>query len=215
MTATTDRRTSPAGHPVIVTHPATGRQSDPDPDHAGRWLGGAIGALTSLVAAFVANRLATDGSRSLTTDWVTIGLLGIPIGFALGRQLLPTARSGGWGTALMTGVGLGLIAPPLGALEILIGWGFISPDGLGGEPGLGTLILLPFAIPISYAAVVMTVPVGIAWAVAARLVSPALLKRVAAPDWLARLGARHAILVAIAVIVLAEVARVQAGGMIE
>ena len=206
MTLTTDRRTSPTGHPVIVTHPATGRESLPDPDHPGRWLGGAIGALASLVAALVASLLRTDGSRSLTTDWVTIGLLGIPIGFALGRQLLPIARSGGWGTALMTGVGLGLAAPPLGAIEILLGWGFAATNGIGSMQGLGTLILLPFAIPISYAAVVMTVPVGIAWAITVRLVSPGLLMRVAAPGWLARLGIRHALLAILIVIIFAAFA---------
>jgi hypothetical protein len=148
----------------------------------------------------------STGPSSLTIDWVGIGVLGAPVGFVLGRQGLPTARSAGWGTALLTGVGLGLIAPPLGALEILIGLGFVPTSGVGSPPGLGTLILLPFAIPLSYAAVVMTVPVGIAWAVGVRTLSPRLLERVAAPAWLVPFGTSHVLVVATIVIAAAELA---------
>jgi hypothetical protein len=180
-------------------------------EHPGRWLGGAIGAaaslLAALVAALVSSGEAGDGLTSLTNDWLAIGLLGIPIGFALGRQLLPTARSGGWGTALMTGVGLGLAAPPLGAIEILLGWGLVPPNGVGSPAGLGTLVLLPFAIPISFVAVVMTVPVGIAWAIAARLVGQEWLERVAAPAWLAAFGIRHAVLLVVVLVIAGPLAR--------
>ena len=180
-------------------------------DHPGRWLGGAIGAaaslLAALVAALVSSGEARDGLMSLTSDWFEIGLLGIPIGFALGRQLLPTARSGRWGSAVMTGVGLGLAAPPLGAIEILLGWGLVPTNGVGSPPGLGILVLLPFAVPLSFAAVVMTIPVGIAWAVTVRLASPTLLERVAAPAWRAAIGIRHALFHVVVVVNAGPLAR--------
>lgn len=171
------------------------------PGRSGRWIGGALGASASLIAAMVAGAAAGLEPPVLTIDWVEIGLLGIPIGFVLGRQLMPTARSGGWGTALRIGLALGLAAPPLGALEILIGWALV-PSGHGvTAPGLGVVVLLPIAVPLSYLAVVMTVPVGLAWAVAVRLVPARLLERAAAPRWLGGVGFWRAIIGITAVLV--------------
>lgn len=198
-----------------IAHATSGRESpahraaleefrsaaDTPDDEPGRWVGGAIGALVSLLAAFVADAAGSHNPLVLTIDWVAIGLLGAPIGFALGRQLLPTARSGGWGKTMLTGLGVGLAAPPLGALEILLGWSLV-PSGQGvTAPGFGVVVLLPFAIPFSYAAVVLTVPVGLAWAVAVRLVPRGLLERAAAPRWLAEVGFWRAVLSTTAILV--------------
>jgi hypothetical protein len=181
--------------------------SDPASDHPGRWVGGAIGAASSLLAALVASRVApdTDGIGIFSLDWTQVGLLGIPIGFVLGRQLLPTARSGGWTQAVLVGLLLGGIAPPLGAIEILTTSGWLVPDASGSAfAGVGALIFLPFALPLSYMAAVMTVPVGLAWGVAVRLIPASAMARMRAPGWLARLGVRHAFVGVVVMVVVLE-----------
>lgn len=173
----------------------------------GRWIGGAIGAGIALVAAIVAGEFGKDGPQVLSLDWFVIGLLGIPIGFVLGRQLLPIARSGGWVRALLTGLALGLAAPPLGAIEILTVWAFAPTSGARSAPGLETMFLLPIAIPFSFVAAVMTVPAGIAWSIAVRLLGARRLEWLAAPAWLARFGARHAFTATLGTIIVVAVVR--------
>src|SRR5215208_5059226 len=169
------RRTSPMALITvqgegILRAPASSVAAEPV-DHPGRWVGGAFGALLSLAAAAVASVVVPGrtGDGVIGLDWSAIGLLGIPIGFVLGRELLPMARSAGWGRAIGTGMLLGWAAPPLGAVEILAGSRLLDLGNLSTSmAGPVTLVLLPVAVPISFVAVFMTIPVGIAWGVVVR-----------------------------------------------
>lgn len=176
-------------------------------DHPGRWVGGLIGALSSLAAALVVN-VVVDAPAILEWDsWSAIGLLGIPIGFILGRELLPMARGAGWGRALATGMLLGWVAPPLGAVEILGGSRLLELGNLSNSiGGPVALVLLPIAIPVSFIAIFITIPVGIAWAILLRLVPDDTLValRVARP--LERFGVRHALVVITGALLLLELA---------
>lgn len=161
-------------------------------DHPGRWLGGVIGAMVSAVAAGVLYKIS--GETDPTKDAATVvALLGIPIAFALGRALLPEVRSGGWGWALWIGIAVGLIAPPIGAVVILLGPALL-PAGVV-SPGFNAfnLAILPIALPFSYIAVPITIPVGVIWAVVARRLPEGDLTAQRAPRWLERLGVRHAL----------------------
>jgi hypothetical protein len=179
-------------------------------DQPGRWLGGAIGALTSLGAALVGMQILDEEQRgSGTYDPVGIALLGIPIGWILGRQLFPMARSG-WRSALGAAVLVAIAAPPLGAIEILSGAVFQTNASIGlgsSTPGLAALILLPIAIPFSYVALVVTAPVGLVWAVLVRLVPPSVPARLRVPRPLERLGTGHLLGVAAAAGVVAQLVR--------
>jgi hypothetical protein len=167
-------------------------------DVAGRWVGGALGAFASLVAAGVTALLDVESNgRAGLDSWTRIGLLGIPIGFALGRHFLPLARSAGWRRALSAGLLLGSIAPPLGAIEIL-GGATLVPGVASGIGGVAPLVLLPIALPVSYFAIVMTLPAGIGWGLAVRLVPDQWFVRLRVPAPIERLGIRHLALVAIA-----------------
>jgi hypothetical protein len=195
--ATSRRNEGIAAAPAASAEPAE-RSDVRAADHPGRWLGGVIGAVLSLAAALVASRVAPEASdfSYLGLEWTQIGLLGIPIGFALGRQMLPMARSGGWGGAVAAGLALGLAAPPLGAIEILATPGLFGASGGSSSLGsLAALLLLPIAVPFSFVAVVMTVPVGVAWGLMTRLVPVAWLHALRAPEWLAAFGIRHALIV--------------------
>jgi hypothetical protein len=174
-------------------------------DHPGRWVGGAIGALMSLVAAVVAVRLegAQDG---FFLDWSQTGLLGIPIGFVLGRQLMPLARSEGWRRAVGVGMLFGWAAPPLGAIEILAGSRLLDSNLSSTIAGPVALVLLPVAIPLSFLAIFMTIPVGLAWGLVLRLVPSAALEGLRVPAPLERFGARHAISAATIALLAVELA---------
>jgi hypothetical protein len=164
-------------------------------DVAGRWVGGAVGAFMSLVAAGVTALLDVESNgRAGLDSWTRIGLLGIPIGFALGRHFLPLARSAGWRRALSAGLLLGSIAPPLGAIEILVG-ATLVPGAASGIGDLSPLVLLPIALPASYFAILMTLPAGIAWGLAVRLVPDRWLARLRVRGPIERLGIRHVALV--------------------
>ncbi len=173
--------------------------------HPGRWLGGAIGGLVSLAAALVATRIETGPSIFGWADWSMIGLLGVPIAFALGRALLPMARSEGWGRAISVGMLFGWIAPPLGAIEILGGSRLL---GLANNSGGGplALVLLPLAIPISFVAIFMTIPVGVAWGTLVRLIPDASLAALRVPPLLERVRVRHALVLIAAALILLELA---------
>jgi hypothetical protein len=182
----------------IVAAPRTPDVGKAPTDVPGRWVGGAMGALASLVAAGVAAQLdiASSGRAGLDS-WTRIGLLGIPIGFALGRYFLPYARSAGWRRALSAGLLLGSIAPPLGAIEIL-GGATLVPGVASGIGSVAPLVLLPIALPVSYFAIVMTLPAGIGWGLAVRLVPDQWFVRLRVPAPIERLGIRHVALLAIA-----------------
>lgn len=179
-------------------------------DHPGRWLGGAIGAL---VAGTVALGAAVVGQVTiLPPEAITVAnavavvcALGIPVGFGLGRQLFPSARSQGWRHALAVGLAFGWTAPFLGAIEILAA-GLLVPwakpvVGLGPDG----IWFLPIALPVSLIAAPVTLPVGVAWGLLARAVPPSAVRRAQiAPPW-DRLGVRHVILASVLWVLVAEV----------
>jgi hypothetical protein len=162
-------------------------------DHPGRWAGGALGALVSLAGAGLAHILET-GSSSQLCPITTICLLGVPIAFVLGRQLLPSARRHGWRHALAIGLLFGWAAPPLGAAEITLG-PLVAPwlADTVGITWVEALALFAIAIPFSFLAVVVTLPVGVAWGVLARLLPDGMIEGLRAPAWLERVGLRHSI----------------------
>ena len=190
------------GSPTIDrTHPTIVPRRTVDPvspaDHPGRWVGGVAGAVSSLLAAGVIAVLSGDANPARNAA-VLIPLLGVPIGFVLGRHLFPLARPGGWSAALGAGLLLGWIAPPLGAIEIFLGPGLLTraaaDTGLGTSGWLGLVFFLPFGLVFSYLAVVITIPVGLAWAVLVKLIPIDAPARLRAPRTIERLGARHLIL---------------------
>jgi hypothetical protein len=168
-------------------------------DHPGRWLGGLVGAAGSLTAAivlFATERPLVGQSASLVGGpRANIALLGIPIAFALGRTAFPSIRSGGWRWALLAGVLIGLAAPPLGALEIILG-PFLLPLDPAAPDQVLIVAFLPVAFVFSYAVVWITIPVGLMTAIAIRALPPSLPERLRAPGFVAALGLRHAWLAA-------------------
>ena len=200
--------TGAASTPIATSTAATAAASTVPADHPGRWLGGAIGAAVSLAAAIVAANVdARSSDGSILIDWVQIGLLGMPIGFILGRELLPMARGAGWNRAIGTGLLLGWAAPPLGAIEILGGSRLLELGNLSTSIGGPiALVLLPVALPISFLAIVMTIPVGLAWAVLVRLVPDGSLAALRVPAPLARIGVRHVLAIVVVALVALEIA---------
>jgi ascorbate-specific PTS system EIIC-type component UlaA len=155
----------------------------------GRWVGGLAG-----VAACVAIAIATGVVVMLTdpNGWargngflgqeglVMIAVGGLPIAFLGGRALLPAARSGGWLTALAVGFTFGLIAPPLGAIEVvLVAMLPFSGSTSGFDDNVtGFLFLLPIALVYSYVVAVLTVPAGLLWALIVRAIPEHALQSV-------------------------------------
>ena len=177
-------------------------------DHPGRWVGGLLGALASLALAAGAALFIARTSYDLEA-LVVLGLLGIPVGFILGRAALPTARQGGRTEAIGMGLLIGLAAPPLGAIEISLGAGAIGQVG-GSDctlPLLVGLFLLTYALPVSLIAAVVTIPVGVVWGLLARVIPDDVLRRARMPAPIAALGVRH--LVVVLTIVLVIVGAVQ------
>jgi hypothetical protein len=165
-------------------------------DWPGRWLGGLVGAGSSLVAAgllFVMERPLPDETPSLVGGPMAMfALLGIPIAFALGRAAFPSIRREGWSRALLVGVGIGIAAPPLGAFEIVFG-PFLLPLTPADADQLFMIALLPIALVVSYIVVFITVPVGLATALAIRALPAGLPERLRMPAPISRLGVAHAV----------------------
>jgi len=191
--------------PPVTAQPTAGT---PAVDHPGRWIGGLVGAVASLV--FALGSLLVDGATTIDVGVLTmVGLLGVPVGFVLGRAALPWARDDGWRHAAVVGLALGWAAPPLGALEIVVAMGLLEDNGgvaaaiSCSTPGLvGALILLLYAVPVSFIAIAVTIPVGIMWGLATRALPDRWLQRARMPSTIAALGVRHVVLI-LAVIVLA------------
>ena len=146
----------------------------------GRWVGGLAGVAacvaTILVAGVVARAMSgdSDGSSGVVGPdsliWVGVG--GLPIAFFGGLALLPAARSGGWLTALGFGVVFGLIAPPFGAIEVVL-FSMLPFSGTTtgfGDGAAGLLLLSMLAVIYSYVVVVSTVPAGLLWALIVRAI---------------------------------------------
>lgn len=146
-----------------------------------RWIGGIAGLVACLATAVAAGVVLVLADPNAWADpngfvgggglvWIAIG--GLPIAFFGGRALLPAARSGGWPTALGVGLFFGLIAPPLGAIEvILVGLLPFSGATSGFDDNVtGFLFILPIALVYSYVVVVLTVPAGLLWGVIVRAI---------------------------------------------
>jgi hypothetical protein len=140
---------------------------------------------TALAASVVVTAIDGDvsaGSNGFLSPgnlvWIVVG--GLPIAFLGGRALLPVARSGGWLTALGTGFIFGLIAPPLGAVEVVV---VAMLPFSGSTSGFGDnvtsfLFLLPIALVYSYIVVVLTIPAGLLWALIVRAIPAQALQSV-------------------------------------
>ena len=152
----------------------------------GRWVGGLVGMVACVATTLVANVVATAtigddsaGSNGFLGQgnlvWIALG--GLPIAFLGGRLLLPAARSGGWVTALVFGFAFGLIAPPLGAVEVFLAALLPFHDSTSGldDAVVGLLVFLPIALVYSYVVVVLTVPAGLLWALIVRAIPEHLL----------------------------------------
>jgi len=162
-------------------------------DHPGRWLGGAAGALASLAVGLAPPVLGLVSANSDPSSSLEIGLLGMPVGFVLGRAFFPGARSGGWSWALWVGAGIGLVAPPLGAIESVLGPALLPPHPATSYSVPAAVVFLLIAIPFSYIAVVLTIPAGLVWATLVRLIPQDVPPRLRAPKAVERLGVRHAV----------------------
>ena len=199
---------------ATTTGPATGEATAEAEDHPGRWIGGVIGAVASLLVGGVATLLG--GSLGWTDDatLLFIGLLGMPVGFVLGRAAMPSARSDGWREAIGMGLLIAFAAPPLGAIELMLGGGVLGDvSGFGGcdvPPVLAASVLLMYAAPFSFIAVVLTIPAGIVWGLAVRLLPETWLRRARMPRPIAALGVRHLVALAAVAVVLAGVVQIVA-----
>ena len=156
-------------------------QDGPSRTTMGRWVGGLVGVAACLAVSVVAGMVAgfherrRSGQRLRRFDpnglaWIAIG--GLPIAFIGGQALLPAARSGGWLAALAVGFVFGLVAPPLGAIEVVFASMLPfsgSTSGFGDNVG-GLLFVLPIAVVYSYVVVVLTVPAGLLWALVVRAI---------------------------------------------
>jgi len=139
----------------------------------GRWVGGLAGVVACAITGFAAALLASGFSDLSSLVLLMIG--GLPIGFLGGRALLPVARSGGWLEAFAVGLIFGLIAPPLGALEVLLVGLLALPGSTTGlDPGY--LVLLPIVLVFSYAVAFLTVPAGLVWALIVRAIPEHVLE---------------------------------------
>ena len=133
------------------------------PSHAtpGRWVGGLAGVVACVVTGLAA---AAIGNSFLSpSGLVPLVIGGLPIAFLCGRALLPAARSGGWLEAFGVGLIFGMIAPPLGAIEVILIGLLALPGGTTGLDA-GYLVLLPVVLLFSYVVAVLTVPAGLIWA---------------------------------------------------
>jgi hypothetical protein len=177
--------------------------------HPGRWLGGLAGGLVALGVSGIGLILGTDTETGFVFlsdgGLVELGILGVPIGFLVGRALLPAARADGIGWALFVGLWFGIVAPPLGAIEIVFGtlWPGANPTGFG-DTVVGLVVLLPIAMAYSFVAAVVTLPAGIAWAVLVRAIPATAFRTFEMPRPVASLGARHAIALGLLVVVAAS-----------
>jgi ascorbate-specific PTS system EIIC-type component UlaA len=135
------------------------------------WAAGAL-------AAFVDPEGWGSGNALLSPEYLKgIALGGLPIGFFGGRALLPAARSGGWMTALAVGFGFGMIAPPLGAIEVVLAAMLPFSNATSGfdDNVTGFLVLLPIALVYSYVVVILTIPAGLLWSLMVRAIPDHLL----------------------------------------
>lgn len=162
----------------------------------GRWVGGLVGVLASLAvvgAGLTFERLAVTFVSPEVL--VGVGLLGIPVGWIVGRAFLPVARTEGWSTAVAGGLAAGWAAPPLGAGIVLL-WAAVE-NGVTPEDLVSGVALLLLAVPFSFVAVFATMPAGLLWAIVVRLLPDHLFASLEIRGPLARFGSRHLVLLVI------------------
>ena len=194
--------------PAVTVHPPTAETQD----HPGRWVGGVIGAVASVVVAGVASIAGWVMGALDDGTILSVGVLGMPVGFVLGRAALPSAREDGWWNAVGMGLLIAFAAPPLGAIELVLGGGALGDvsrfGGCDVPPVLAASVLLMYAIPFSFIAVVLTIPAGIVWALATFVVPDGWLRRARMPRPIAALGVRHLVILATVAVVVAGVAQI-------
>lgn len=159
----------------------------------GRWIGGLVGALASLAvtgAGLAFDRLGVTFVAPGAV--VAVGLLGVPVGWIVGRAFLPVARTEGWSTAVAGGLAAGWAAPPLGAGMVVL-WAAVE-SGATPEDLVSGAALLLLAVPFSFVAVFATMPAGLLWALVVRLLPDRLFASLAIRGPLARFGSRHLVL---------------------
>lgn len=186
--------------PTAAT-PAASALATAPADHPGRWIGGAVGTLLSLSLIAISMLLEAEEFRRGLTTLATLGLLGAPIGFVVGRQFYPQARGRGWQDAVLVGTGLGWLAPPLGAVEIVVGQLATAVES-GSRVDSSWLVILMIAIPVSFIAVLVTMPIGIAWGLIVHAIPAALVTRLRVPAPFDRLGVRRALVLAALIVVV-------------
>jgi hypothetical protein len=178
----------------------------------GRWIGGAVGAVASLIVGGVLwvfaefADLQSSASRDVVGAGAVVGFLGIPIAFALGRHFAPIANDGGWRSGLSVAVAFALLAPPLGDLEIVLGSG-LAPWAVGDSVSIGTalyggLLIGIVGLVVSYVALPVTGAVALLWIVLMRTLIGELPARLEMPWPISRLGVRHAVIALIAWLVV-------------
>ena len=141
----------------------------------GRWVGGLVGVVVCVITGLAT---AVIGYGFLSpSSLVPIVIGGLPIALLGGYALLPAARSGGWLEAFAVGLIFGMIAPPLGAMEVIL-VALLPSWGRTTGFDVGYLGLLPIALLFSYVAAVMTVPAGLLWALIARAIPEKVLRSV-------------------------------------
>ena len=169
----------------------------------GRWLGGAVGVIATLLVAgglALIHLLLDDPLQPAATSpflgGAAIAVLGVPIAFVLGRQYSPLAPDGGWSNAAFTALCFALLAPPLGDLEIIVGLG-LSPWNSGAVDATGMLAGALFigviGLVVSFVALPVTAIVAFVWIVLMRLLPRDWPARVAMPPSVSRFGVRHVV----------------------
>ncbi len=185
---------------LAVTSPADPVAAARRVEFPGRWLGGAVGVVATLLVAglLVMMHVVVDDPRGAVSSNLLnaagVAVLGVPVAFVLGRHYSPVARDGGWGSAAMTALSFALLAPPLGDLEIIVGaslapWTFGGADI--GSMLAGGLLIGGIGLVVSFVALPVTAAVSLVWIVLIRLLPRDWPARVAMPRSVARFGVRQ------------------------
>jgi hypothetical protein len=157
-----------------------------------RFAGMTIGVLVSFASASVP--FDAVGLSGLFGP-LGIGLAGAPVAAVLGWWLSPHIASSSWRNAIAIGLGAGLLAPPLGLLELLYLAGLsglAEGPGRGAETIAGLVVIGMFGLGYCWVVLPITLPSGIA----AALIVRGLLPRVSwSADPSASIGFRHAVVV--------------------
>lgn len=117
-----------------------------------------------LIAVAVAYAIAL-----LPLDLGQLGLLGAPVVGLLAWWLTPTTAGGSWRWAMASGLGMGALAAPLGAVAIAyLGLlGALSGVSEGSEASDAILVVI-FGLPFSAFVLPITLPAGLIWSFAVR-----------------------------------------------